>query len=57
RHFGRERAILNRRKEVYENARHQNPDRWSKNIRNWDPVEAVYLNPEPPAEVVLLAAA
>jgi len=57
RHFGREKAILNRRKEVYEKARQQNPDRWSKGIRNWDPVEAVFLNPEPPAEVVLLDAA
>ncbi len=33
------------------------PNRWSKNIRNWNPVETVYLNPEPKAEVELLDAA
>jgi len=56
RHFGREVAILANRREIYEKARQQNPNRWSKNIRNWEPVETVYLNPEPTAEVTLLAA-
>jgi len=56
RHFGREIAILAYRRDIYEKARQQNPNRWSKNIRNWEPVQTVYLNPEPTAEVTLLAA-
>jgi putative transposase len=54
RHFGREKDILNSRQQLYEKARQQNPSRWSRNIRNWNPVETVYLNPEPKSEVVLL---
>lgn len=46
RHFGREEHILANRRKVYENARHRNPDRWSKNTRNWNPVRLVWLNPE-----------
>jgi hypothetical protein len=55
RHFGRETAILANRRGIYEKARQQNPNRWSKNIRNWEPVKTVYLNLEPTAEVTLLA--
>lgn len=57
RHFGREKAILANRRSLYEEARLKNPNRWSRSIRNWNPVETVYLNPEPVAEVELLAAA
>jgi putative transposase len=46
RHFGREEYILANRKKVYEKARNQNPNRWAKNIRNWNPVHQVRLNPE-----------
>jgi putative transposase len=46
RHFGQEELILANRKKVYEKARCQNPNRWSKNIRNWNPVHQVWLNPE-----------
>ncbi len=46
RHFGREEHILANRRKVYEKARSQNPNRWSKNIRNWNPVREVWLNPE-----------
>jgi putative transposase len=46
RHFGREELILGNRKKVYEKARSRNPNRWSKNIRNWNPVHQVCLNPE-----------
>ena len=46
RHFGREEHILANRRKVYEKARSRNPDRWSKNIRNWNPVHQVWLNPE-----------
>lgn len=46
RHSGRDLEILNQRRKVYEQARSQNPQRWSRRIRNWKPVEMVYLNPE-----------
>ena len=46
RHFGREEHILNNRRNVYEKARRRNPNRWSKKIRNWNPVNQVWLNPE-----------
>ncbi|HHE73752.1 MAG TPA: IS3 family transposase, partial [Desulfobacteraceae bacterium] len=35
RHFSREEHILANRRKVYEKARNRNPNRWSKNIRNW----------------------
>jgi transposase InsO family protein len=46
RHFGRETAILAQRRQVYEQARQRNPQRWAQNTRNWDPVALVYLNPD-----------
>ena len=46
RHFGREKHILANRRKVYEKARSRNPNRWSKTIRNWNPVSRVWLNPE-----------
>ena len=46
-HEGRESAILERRQRVYEMARRQHPERWSGPVRNWEPVGAVTLNPEP----------
>lgn len=46
RHFGREQNILAKRYKVYEKARSRHPNRWSKNIRNWNPVHQVWLNPE-----------
>ena len=46
RHFGREEHILANRRKVYEKARNRNPNRWSKDIRNWSPVRMVWLNPE-----------
>ena len=46
RHFGYERGILVNRQKVYEKARSRKPNRWSKNIRNWNPVHQVSLNPE-----------
>jgi len=45
-HFGREEHILANRRKVYEKARRRNPNRWSKNMRNWNPVHQVWLNPE-----------
>jgi putative transposase len=45
RHYGRQEEILARRRKVYEAARRQNPNRWSGTVRNWEPVQTVYLNP------------
>lgn len=46
RHYGRENAILNKRKEIYELARKRHPGRWTKQTRNWEPITTVRLNPE-----------
>jgi transposase InsO family protein len=46
RHFGRDEAILKKRRKVYEQARDRNPNRWSRQTRNWDSVAVVRLNPE-----------
>lgn len=45
RHFGRETEILERRSKVYDLARRQRPERWSRGTRNWEPVGTVALNP------------
>jgi putative transposase len=44
RHEGRDQAILDKRKRVYEAARLKNPTRWSKQTRHWNRVDEVYLN-------------
>ena len=44
RHEGKDVLILNRRKIVYETARINNPNRWSKKSRNWEHEKNVYLN-------------
>ena len=46
RHSGQDIEILANRKRVYQEARLKNPGRWSGNIRNWEPVTEVHLNPE-----------
>lgn len=46
RHNGLGQAVLANRKAVYEAAKLKNPNRWSRNIRNWDLEERVWLNPE-----------
>ena len=38
--------VLAKRKEVYQRAKEQKPERWSGDIRNWDLPEKVHLNPE-----------
>jgi len=48
RHRGEDDAILAKRKAVYEAAKARHPERWSGATRNWDKVEAVYLNPDKP---------
>ncbi|NMM03398.1 transposase, partial [Paraburkholderia sp. RP-4-7] len=46
RHRGEADELLARRRALYEDARLQNPARWSGAIRNWHLTDAVYLNPE-----------
>lgn len=46
RHTGRDIEILANRILVYKQAKLSNPLRWSGSIKNWDHIEAVYLNPE-----------
>jgi putative transposase len=45
RHHGREHHILANRQYIYEQARRSHPNRWSRHIRNWNPVRLVWLNP------------
>jgi putative transposase len=46
RHAGHDTHILARREQVYRDAKARHPQRWSGNIRNWQPVGDVHLNPE-----------
>ncbi|AEG01419.1 Integrase catalytic region [Methylomonas methanica MC09] len=46
RHAGLDEALLNQRKALYEDARRQNPRRWSQNTRNWNRIHTVHLNPD-----------
>lgn len=45
RHYGLDKEVLENRKKVYKDAKLRNPSRWSKEIRNWDYIETVSLNP------------
>jgi transposase InsO family protein len=46
RHCGEDVEILAKRRGVYQKAKEQNPERWSGDIRNWEHIKAVHLNPE-----------
>jgi putative transposase len=47
RHKGQDKALLNKRKSVYEHAMQHNPHRWvQKKIRCWEHTTNVYLNPD-----------
>lgn len=48
RHRGEDVAVLAQRDVLYAQARARNPNRWSRNTRNWSPVGSVWLNPEKP---------
>lgn len=45
RHSGEEKRILAAPQALYQSARQRMPERWSGEIRNWNPVEKVWLNP------------
>ena len=57
RHTGQDQEILMKRKEVLEAAKKARPDRWSKGVRNCDPVGPVSLNPDEQEPQVLKVAA
>jgi len=46
RHNGESELILSNRKAVYEAAKLRNPERWSRNIRNWSLADKIWLNPK-----------
>lgn len=46
RHAGDDIVILAKRQQVYKDAKQRTPERWSGDIRNWEPITEVYLNPE-----------
>lgn len=46
RHRSLDEKILAAKKSVYQLARAQHPERWSKQLRNWNHTPEVYLNPE-----------
>lgn len=48
RHRGEDIAILEQRRQLYEAAKNQYPERWSGKTRDWEPVKTVYLNPGKP---------
>ena len=45
-HEGLDAELMINRKKVYTEAKQKNPQRWSKDIRNWESPKEVYLNPE-----------
>ena len=45
RHAGQHIKVLAERREVYEEAKRNNPKRWAAQVRNWEPVGEVVLNP------------
>ncbi len=46
RHQRRDKEILEHRKKVYQQAKSRTPNRWSGEIRDWEMIKEVYLNPE-----------
>jgi hypothetical protein len=46
RHAGQDQDLLAARHALYQQARQDNPNRWTRQTRNWTPVAAVTLNPE-----------
>ncbi len=45
-HKGEDVEILFKRKQVYEKAKAKNPNRWSRETRNWELIRGVHLNSE-----------
>ncbi len=54
RHYGQDIEVLENRKTVYEEAKAKNPKRWSRQIRDWNQDQQVFLNPKKIREEVQL---
>lgn len=52
RHAGRDKALLANRKRVLDQAKTKNPGRWSRGVRNCNPIDTVWLNPATEQQVV-----
>lgn len=46
RHTGKDKKILEKRRQVYEQAKAVRPERWSRKTRDWTLADKVWLNPE-----------
>jgi len=46
RHTGEDKKVLDARHQLYIKKRLENPRRWSKTTRNWNPIGSVSLNPD-----------
>lgn len=46
RHAGEDHALLAKRVAIYQAAKERHPERWSGEIRNWQRINIVHLNPE-----------
>lgn len=44
-HTGAHIEVLEKHKEVYEQAKQKHPERWTRSTRNWSPRKSVALNP------------
>jgi putative transposase len=55
RHSGAYRAVLERRRDVYRQAREQHPLRWKRHVRPWLAPDHVWLNPPSPSDSQMAA--
>ena len=46
RHAGEDHTVLQARHALHQRAREENPRRWARHTRNWNPITVVTLNPE-----------
>jgi putative transposase len=51
RHTGKDKQVLDTRRQVYETAKARHPKRWSGKTRNWDYIAEVWLNPPAEAKI------
>jgi len=51
RHAGEDHTLLEKRVAIYKAAKEQHPERWSGEIRNWQRINIVHLNPEKQIDV------
>ena len=57
RHDGSDREILAKRTALYEEAKGRNPNRWTKEVRDWSHIDKVVLNPAQSADEAVSGAA